>query len=138
MNKERLRILKLVSKGKITIEEAESLLEALNTSEASDKKLENAVDLKSPKFLYVKVSSTDDDNVDIKVPISLVRAGMRLTSLIPPQAMEHVNESIGKHGISIDLNNLKKEDIEVLIQSLSEMEVNVNSKDGDKVRIYCE
>ena len=53
------------------------------------------------------------------------------------EATSKVNSSMAEHGVSIDLNNLKKEDIEVLIQSLVEMEINVDSKNGDKVRVFC-
>jgi hypothetical protein len=137
MSKERLRILDMVAKGKITVEEAEALLSALERGESSPVPANGSHGKKLPKFIYVKVTSASDDNVDVKVPLSLIRAGMRLTSLIPPQAMNHINESMEEHGVSIDLNNLKKEDIETLIESLVEMEVNVDSKDGDKVRVYC-
>jgi len=137
MSKERLRILTLLSKGKISPEEAESLIRAI---ENSDDPIQDTAQVSRslPKFLKVRVLSTDDDNVDVKVPLSLIRAGIRLTSLIPPAAMKHINESLEKQGMSIDMTNLKKEDIEALIDGLSEMEVNVESKNGDKVHVYCE
>jgi dissimilatory sulfite reductase (desulfoviridin) alpha/beta subunit len=40
-------------------------------------------------------------------------------------------------GMSFDLNNIKPEDIEDIIESLREMEVNVNSANGDKIRVFC-
>lgn len=139
MSKERLRILDMVAKGKISVEEAETLLSALEKGEPASVSLKETgtKEKPMPKFIYVKVTSAEEDNVDVKVPLSLIRAGMRLTSLIPPQAMSHINSSMAEHGVSIDLNNLKKEDIEVLIQSLVEMEINVDSKNGDKVRVFC-
>ena len=85
----------------------------------------------------MKVLSTDGDTVDVKVPIALVRSGLKLTSLIPPQAMDQINESMSEHGMSIDFSNLKPEDIDELVEALREMEINVDSKDGDKVRVYC-
>ena len=39
--------------------------------------------------------------------------------------------------MSIDFNNIKPEDIEDIIESLREMEVNVVSGDGDNVRVFC-
>ena len=91
-----------------------------------------------PKFLYVKVVSVEDDNVDVKIPLSLVRSGLKLTSLIPPQAMDQINDSMSEHGMSLDFSNLKAEDIDELILGLREMEVNVNSANGDTVRVFCD
>ncbi len=85
----------------------------------------------------MKVVSTAGDNVDVKVPLGLVRAGLKLTSLIPPQAMEEINKSMAEHGMSIDFSSLKPDTIEELIEALREMEVNVDSKNGDNVRVYC-
>ena len=135
MNEERKRILEMVASGKITADEAEKLIGALGESQAN---IAEVIVKKNPKFMYVKVNSTDEDNVDVKIPLGLIRAGMRLTSLIPPQAMNHINDSMGKHGMSFDFANLKQNDIEELIKNLTEMEVNVNSKNGDNVKVYCE
>ena len=66
-----------------------------------------------------------------------MRAGLKLTSLIPPQAMDQINKSMADHGMSMDLSNLKPEDLEELIESLREMEVNVDAANGDNVRVYC-
>jgi len=137
MSKERLRILTMLSRGKISPEEAESLLLAIEKPDG-DTQIETGSTRKFPKFLKVQVTSASDDNVDVRVPLSLIRAGIQLTNLIPPAAMEQISESLEKHGMSVDLTNLKKEDIEALIDGLSEMVVNVESKNGDKVHVYCE
>ena len=81
--------------------------------------------------------SSQNDNVDIRVPLGLVRAGMRLKSFIPPHAMEHINSNMREHGLKFDLNNIKPDDIEELIRNLADMEINVKSKNGDAVRVYC-
>ena len=144
MSVDRKRILGMLAEGKITADEAEALLDALSPSAE-----EPSADLPAPasdwptgpsatgtpKFMYVKV--TGKDKVDVKVPLGLLRAGLKLTSLIPPQAMDQINESMGEAGMSIDFNNLKPEDIEELITNLREMEVNVQSADGDNVRVFC-
>lgn len=145
MSDERSRILNLLAEGKITADEAGSLLDALGAREGGHAPsagpaikgdptpLVNAL----PKFLYVKVSAGNGDKVDVKIPIALVRSGLKLTSLIPPQAMDEINSSMSAHGMSIDFTNLKPEDIDDLVEALRETEVNVDSKDGDKVRVYC-
>lgn len=144
MSEDRARILNMLASGKITAEEAERLLDALQTGAATTEAPSSAstpdttMPLGAPKFLYVKVISVDGDNVDVKVPLQLVRAGLKLTSLIPPQAMDQINDSMSEHGMSIDFQNLKPDDIEDLLVSLREMEINVNAANGDNVRVYCE
>lgn len=143
MNEDRKRILGMLAEGKITADEAEMLLDSIGTEPETSAPAPSAdwptgpSKQGTPKFMYVKVDSKDSDKVDVKVPLALLRTGLKLTSLIPPQAMEQINTSMSEAGMSFDLNNIKPEDIEDIIQSLREMEVNVNSKDGDKIRVFC-
>lgn len=145
MSEDRARILNMLAEGKITAEEAEQLLDALDARTApaapaagpAIKGDPTALITALPKYLYVKVLSEAGDNVDVKVPLALVRSGLKLTSLIPPQAMDQLNESMEEHGMSIDFNNLKPEDIDELIEALREMEINVKSANGDDIRVYC-
>ena len=144
MSEDRSRILNMLAEGKINAEEAETLLDALDTRTGSAKApgepaikgdpgpLIEAL----PKFLYVKVNSENGDTVDVKIPVALVRSGLKLTSLIPPQAMDQINDSMSEQGMSIDFSNLKPEDIDELVEALREMEINVDSANGDKVRVY--
>jgi hypothetical protein len=144
MSEDRSRILNMLAQGKITAEEAEGLLDALDTRPAAGAPSTGPA-IKGdpgplidalPKFLYVKVNSENGDTVDVKIPIALVRSGLKLTSLIPPQAMDQINDSMSEQGMSIDFSNLKPEDIDELVEALREMEINVDSANGDKVRVY--
>jgi len=145
MSDDRTRILDMLAAGKITAEEAERLLDALGAPKGADgapggsaiKGDPEPLIAALPKYLYVKVTALNGDNVDVKIPIALVRSGLKLTSLIPPQAMDQINASMSQHGMSIDFTNLKPEDIDELITTLRDMEINVDGKNGDKVRIYC-
>lgn len=144
MNDDRDRILNLLAEGKISTSEAGRLLDALETGATPAPSAEPAIKgdptpliAALPKYLYVKVNSEDGDTVDVKVPIALVRSGLKLTSLIPPQAMDEINSSMSEHGMSIDFSNLKPADIDELVEALREMEINVDSKNGDKVRVFC-
>ena len=144
MSEDRSRILNMLAQGKITAEEAERLLDALDArpgtgAESAGPAIKGdpgpLIDA-LPKFLYVKVLAENGDNVDVKIPIALVRSGLKLTSLIPPQAMDQINDSMSEHGMSVDFSNLKPEDIDDLVAALREMEINVDSSNGDKVRVY--
>jgi hypothetical protein len=145
MSEDRSRILNLLAGGKITAEEAERLLDALDAStRAGTPPAGPAITgdpapllAALPKYLYVKVLAVNGDNVDVKIPIALVRSGLKLTSLIPPQAMDQINDQMSQHGMSVDFNNFKPEDIDDLIGALREMEVNVDAKNGDTVRVFC-
>ena len=145
MSEDRSRILSLLAAGKITADEAERLLDALDAGAGAaagpagpaftgdPSPLVAAL----PKYLYVQVNGSTGDNVHVKIPIALVRSGLKLTSLIPAQAMDQINKSMSEHGMSVDFTNLKPEDIDELIESLREMEINVDGKNGDVVRVYC-
>jgi len=145
MSEDRVRILHLLAGGKITAEEAERLLDALEARPSvSTASAESAIKgdpepliAALPKYLYVKVLAANGDNVDVKIPIVLVRSGLKLTSLIPPLAMDKINDTMSEHGMSVDFNNFKPEDIDELIGGLRDMEVNVDAKNGDTVRVYC-
>ena len=145
MSEDRKRILGLLAEGKITADEADALLDALSGpgTEPTTPPMDSPVSewptgpsaTGTPKFMYVQIRG--NDRVDVKVPLALLRAGLKLTSLIPPQAMDQINESMGEAGMSIDFNNLKPEDIEELITGLRDMEVNIDSAEGDNVRVFC-
>ena len=146
MSEDRARILRMLADGKISADEAERLLDALESRKpeaggpsapvikGDPTPLLNAL----PKYLHVKVDGDAGEKVDVKVPLALVRSGLKLTSLIPPQAMDQINEQMAESGMSIDFTNFKPEDIDELIEALREMEINVDGANGEKVRVYCE
>lgn len=139
MNEARMKILEMLSKGKITVEEASALLEKVivreQAPEAEPVRDENGsapVRKSVPKYLRVVVDSSDGDKVNVRVPMSLIRTGLKLSSLMPADAAEAVSER------GIDLSALKDLDGEELVEALRELTVDVDSADGDKVRIFTE
>jgi len=145
MGDDRSRILELLATGKITAEEAGRLLDALEPNPQAAPEAGSLGDFadkalaapSAPKFLYVKVVSVKGDNVNVKIPLSLVRAGLKLTSFIPQPAMEQINKNMAEKGMSFDFINFKPEDLEELVSALREMEVNVDANNGDTVRVYA-
>ena len=67
---------------------------------------------KPPKFLRVQVNSHDGDVVNIRVPMALVRTGVKLTTMLPNDAKEKMEE----HGV--DLSNLNGLQGDELIEAL--------------------
>ena len=77
------------------------------------------------------------NKVNVRVPMELIRAGMRLAALLPVVAYEPVNRALKEHGINVDVSKLRSEDLEALVAHLQELQVDVD--DGtDKVRVFCE
>ncbi|HEV2532725.1 SHOCT-like domain-containing protein [Phenylobacterium sp.] len=144
MNDDRRSILQMLAEGKITADEAERLLSALDRSEPTAARPPAAAGANgAPKYLRVSVDTDEPGDeggptkVNIRVPMALLRAGVRLTSLIPPQARDQVNAELAKNGVPFDIGQLKPENLEDLIDQLSDLRVDVD-QEKTKVRIFCE
>jgi len=142
MSEERKQILQMLAEGKINTEEAGRLLDALASRNTGSPQAEaQDVDRSAkPKFLHIKVESDPQnpkqETVDIKVPIMLLKAGMKLTSLVPENVRGQITTRLGDKGIDLDLNKLDGDAADSLIKALMEMSIDVDS-DNEKVRIYC-
>ena len=138
MNEERKRILDMLAEGKITAEDAEKLLSALSgEKEDSTGGTEKSASL---KYLRVMVepgpSSDHHDRVNIRVPLKLIRAGLKLTSFIPKDAQGKVNEALHEKGIDADFKDLKPENLEEILSQLDDLSIDVEGK--ETVKIFCE
>lgn len=133
MSEHRREILQMLSEGKISADEAERLLAALDKERPA---VEEGPQ-KRPKFLRVAVENEDETKVNVRVPMQLLRAGVRLASLIPPQARARVDEAMRERGVTLDLAQIKPENLEELIDQLGEVTVDVDNEDV-RVRVYCE
>ena len=137
MNEERKKVLEMLAEGKISADEAERLIEALanKTTETSPqtaltKTLDNL-----PQYLFVKVDAVDGDKVNIRVPLKLIKAGIKLKALLPQDAQDKINVKLNEKGINLD--DFEAENFKDILDALTEFEINVDEKKGDKVRIYC-
>ena len=83
------------------------------------------------------VDNGEPGRVNVRVPLQLLRAGVRLAALIPPQALGQANAELNKSGVPFDLTQLKPEQLEALVEHLDEMTVEVDQPDA-KVRVFCE
>jgi len=146
MNNDRRSVLQMLSDGKINADEAERLLSALERVDAPPSAGLGAAapppprSNGAPKYLRVSVDADvhgDNTKVNIRVPMALLRAGVRLSSLIPPAARDQVNAELAKNGVPFDIGQLKPENLEELISHLDDLTIDVDSSDA-KVRIYCE
>lgn len=83
MKEERLRILKMVEDNKISIEEADQLLELLS------KEKFKKVNKRKPRFIKVLVQEEGKKKVDITVPLIFART---LIKFIPKSAKVSLSE----------------------------------------------
>ena len=137
MTEERKKILEMLANGKITIAEAEKLLNAVESKIDESPKGELLSQTKIPKYLFVKVDSTNGDKVNIRIPLKIIRAGIKLKSLIPQEAQEKIDEKLGEKGVNFKLEDISDENIHELMEALTDFEVNVEDKKGENVKIYC-
>jgi hypothetical protein len=80
----------------------------------------------------------EQHRVNIRVPMALIRAGVRLTSLIPSNATTKINEELRKSGVDFDVNNIKTENLEELVDAMKDLEVNIEGGQEGKVKVYFE
>ncbi|TET49953.1 MAG: hypothetical protein E3J55_03560 [Dehalococcoidia bacterium] len=153
MSESQKKILEMLADKKIGVDEAYRLLSVLEPASAPESTPRAATAARTkPKYLRVKVATgpgrqhhdeddeDEDDDAELinaRVPLSLIRAGMKLTSLMPREAGEKVTEALREKGIDFDMRNIKPEDLDELIDALSELEVNVVSG-KEVVKIFVE
>ena len=115
MSEESRKVLEMLSNGKVSVQEAEQLLQAVTASSQAeeDKKAD-------PRYFRILVNKParegkKAETVNIRVPMTVVRGGLRLGSLIPGMLAKQK------------------------IQLANGIELTVDVDDGDaQVRIRCE
>lgn len=146
MSEHRRQILQMLAEGKINANEAERLLAALEGASARGAELPSA-SKERPKYLRVVVDSEENGGhdgptkVNVRVPMQLLRAGVKLAGLLPAQALHRANHAMHEQGIPIDLTQIKPENLEELVEQLNDLTVDVDQKDAGttvKVRVFCE
>jgi hypothetical protein len=136
------RVLDLLAQGKITVDEADRLLKALTAHAPSDAPPEVEADAKKPRWLRINVHKPANDHrrekdVNIRVPIAVVKGGMRLGALIAPLAGEHAARKMRERGFDLDLSKLDGPAFESLLKDMEEVNIEVDNG-KEQVRITCE
>jgi len=158
MNENRRQILEMLAAGKITADEAERLLTAVesggnvtassSSGNGGSANGSGATSVKTrAKYLRVLVEADESmsglkggTTVNVRVPLQFLRAGVRLAALIPAQAHNQLDEAFIKHGVPLTLSQIKPENLEELIDHLDDLTVDVQGNEGKtvKVRVFCE
>jgi hypothetical protein len=135
MREERRQVLEMLSQGKINVQEAEQLLQAVVPPQeaGSDRKVE-------PRYFRILVNKPARDGkkaeaVNIRVPMTVIRGGLRLGALFP--GMLGKKKIQLDNGMELDLSKVTYTDLEAMIKDIGELTVDVDGGDA-QVRIRCE
>jgi hypothetical protein len=135
MSEERRQVLEMLSQGKINVQEAEQLLQAVlpTTPPGDDKKVE-------PRYFRILVNKAAREGkkaeaVNIRVPMTVIRGGLRLGALFP--GMLGKKKIQLDNGTELDLSKVTYTDLEAMIKDIGELTVDVDGGDA-QVRIRCE
>lgn len=127
MREEITRVLTMIQEGKIDSERGAELISVLQEKEAAlePKKLNKYLD----KTLKIRVVSKENDNVNVNVPIKLVKAILKTGHSIAagiPQSQQYVKD--------LDINLL----IDAIENELDGNIVDIQSANGDTVKVTIE
>jgi hypothetical protein len=129
MKDEISRVLTLVEEGKIDKEKASELITILQGKDQPELVTIKKEASYGTKMLKIRVTSEEGDNVNVNLPINLVKAVLKVGTNIAekiPEAEKYVKD------INVDLL------IEAIENELDGEIVNITSANGDKVFVVIE
>ena len=139
MSEDRRKILDMLAAEQISVDDAERLLDKVEPPpEPVPAVAQGDPPTRSgPRYLRIHIVD-DDDKVELQIPLALIRTGIRLGAVVPDSAKGKLKKlkKLKKEGFDIDhfLNMASEE----LVDSLAELEVNIEGEDGERVRLFCE
>ena len=141
MSDETRRVLDLLAQGKITVDDADRLLRAIA---GGSERGAQAAEGEAPKRRWVRIavhkpghSGVRERDVNIRVPIAIVKSGMRLGALIPGMAGEQVSARLRERGLDLDFSKLDAAAIDEVLKELGDANIEIDAGKA-QVRITCE
>ena len=142
---ERRKILNLLAEGKISSEEADTLLSALEKEMYPPEIIpitgntQNSATGTLPTHLRVQIGKhhKPGDKVNIRIPLNLIKAGVKLAALMPEEAREKANRAMKEKGLGFDLETLSKQTFDEILQVLKDLHIDIESG-KDTIKIFCE
>jgi hypothetical protein len=143
MSDETRRVLDLLAQGKISVDEADRLLRAMSGGAARGAGAA-AAQPDPAKRRWVRIAvhkpghgGNHEKDVNIRVPIAIVKSGMRLGALIPGLAGEQVSARLRERGLDLDFSKLDAAAIDEVLNELGDTNIEIDSGKA-QVRITCE
>lgn len=131
-SEDRRRILSMLANGKISPDEADRLIEALEPGGSAEPAPEVASpQSERPFFLHITIDDPSKDKakqVDIRMPLDMVRGGMIASASIPSFAKP----------VRVPFVGPKDENIERMLRALEDLKVDIDDESGKQVRVFCE
>jgi hypothetical protein len=150
MSENQKKILQMLAEGKISVDEAQRLLMLIDAegSKGSIGDTTGTGEKTLPRYMHVivepKPGAHDGDNqkfhkhkVNVKIPFGLIRAGIKLATLIPSDTADQVDRAFKEKGLHFDIRHLKEGELEEMVMALRDSEIYVDS-DNETVRLYAE
>ncbi|MDP6046321.1 MAG: hypothetical protein QGH94_01765 [Phycisphaerae bacterium] len=126
MQNERKRILGMLARSEIGVDEADKLLVSAGPGDAPVRR--------KPRYLYIIIARPDEDKdrVNLRIPLKLLAYGLKLTRLIPHTVRDKVNSALAQVGMDFTIT---QDNIVDFLDALTDISVQIDS--GEKVQIYC-
>jgi len=95
-----------------------------------------------PKHLSVHIEpkageTGQKERVHIRVPVRILRAGAKLSSILPRHARDRINDALKAHDIGFDLSSLDGDELDSILELLAETGIDIE-RDDRRIRIFCE
>jgi hypothetical protein len=146
------RILDMLSQGKITVDEADRLIKAVGADRPAATSAADAATDGRPAARWFRINihkpAKDEahrpKDVNIRVPIAVVKGGMRLGAIIATFAGEKAAQRMKERGLDLDLSTINGdlsrmngEEFATFLKTLDDMNIEID--DGkSQVRITTE
>ena len=148
MTSERKQILEMLAAGKVSIEEAERLLQltagGAGPASAGGSRTDTQQRVSNPRFIRIMVepvensgSTKDQHHVNIRIPLKIVRAGVNFASLLPGDTGKMVQGSLLEKGYMADISKLTGRALDELIEALQELSIDA-TVDNHSVKVFVE
>jgi SHOCT-like protein len=149
MSDDTRRVLDLLAQGKITVDDAERLLAAMaqhaaEPAGAASPRSGDAPNGDVPKPRYVRIvvhkaahEGRREKDVQIRVPIAIVKSGMRLGAMIPGFPGDELAARLRERKLDVDFSKLDDAAFDAMLKELSDRNIEVDSGKA-QVRISCE
>ncbi len=138
------RVLQLLAQGKITVDDADALLRALQRDDAApadDAAGPGASGDASPKWIRFTIEKQRDGQppktFTIRTPIAAARSGLKLGAMFKRFASQPFAERLRQEGIDVDFSKLDVSQLDTLFAEMNEMEMDVDGG-RTKIRLRCE
>ncbi len=145
------RILDMLAQGKITVDDADRLLKAVGTAQPAETPAADAATDEPHRTRRMRINVHKPANeyrrekdVNIRVPIAVVKGGMRLGAIIATFAGEKAAQRMKARGLDLDLAKINGDlskmngaEFDAFLKSLGDTDIEID--DGkSQVRITCE